>query len=316
MTQSCLNGDAPDVSFVLPVYNKAEALPCFFASLMAQQGDFSREVIFVDDASTDESRAVIEKLASVHDFVRVIANDTNAGPAIRLNQGVEQACGTYLALFDCDELLAPDAISVMLGMAREHDADMVHGKGRKTDAPMTQAKADAIGVGVSVAVFDDALERILGRGMVRMTWLVERALFEKAGGCDTDVFIQDESLPLRLSLHARRVVDADMVVTVIPDAGSHLSGNKMQQHHDRFFVYAHFLAAHPELAPDKYRKVFGKCLSAARKAKRDGAPFNTLDLQCRYLAHKIRLGRSDLAELKRFEPVFQKLPGIRRPINL
>lgn len=312
MFSSRPDGAAPDVSFILPVYNKAAALPYFFASLLAQQGQFSGEVIFIDDASTDSSRSVLDGFAAKHDFVRVIANDTNAGPAIRLNQGAAQAQGKYLALFDCDELLAPDAVTVMLDLARDHDADMVHGKGRKTDVPIEQARAGMIGSNIDVKTFDDVLGRILGRGMVRMTWLVERILFEQAGGCDPDVFIQDESLPLRLSLRARRVIDADMVVTTIPDAGNHLSANKMQQHHDRFLTYANFLRAHPEIAPDKRRKIFGKCISAARKAKRYGAPFDTLDLDLRYLAHKIGLGRNDPADLSRFAFVFQNLSGIRR----
>ena len=313
MISSRPDGTVPDVSFILPVYNKATALPYFFASLLAQQGKFSREVIFIDDASTDASRSVLDSLAAKHDFVRVIANDANAGPAIRLNQGAVQAQGKYLALFDCDELLAPDAIAVMLDLAHDHDADMVHGRGRKTDTPIEQAKAGMIGNDIDVKTFDDALGRILGRGMVRMTWLVERVLFERAGGCDPDVFIQDESLPLRLSLHARRMIDAKMIVTAIPDAGSHLSANKMQQHHDRFLTYANFLRAHPEIAADKRRKIFGKCISAARKAKRDGAPFNKSDLELRYLAHKIGLGRNDSADLSRFASVFQNLSGIRRP---
>ena len=313
MISSRPDGMAPDVSFILPVYNKATALPYFFASLLAQQGKFSCEVIFIDDASTDASRSVLDGFATKYDFVRVIANDANVGPAIRLNQGAAQARGRYLALFDCDELLAPDAIAVMLGLLRDHDADMVHGKGRKTDTPIKQAKADAIGNNIDLKIFDDALGRILGRGMVRMTWLVERILFEQAGGCDPEVFIQDESLPLRLSFHARRLIDADMIVTAIPDAGSHLSANKIQQHHDRFFTYANFLREHPEIAPDKRRKIFGKCISAARKANRDGAPFNILDLELRYLAHKIGLGRNDLTDLSCFAVVFQNLSGIRRP---
>lgn len=315
MISSPCDGVMPDVSFVLPVFNKENALPHFFETLLAQQGGFSCEVIFVDDASTDGSRAVLEGFAKQYDFVCVIANDDNAGPAIRLNQGAERARGKYLALFDCDELLAPDAVSCMLRLAEEYNADMVHGRGRKTDAIIARANIDMIGNNIDAKIFDDALERILGRGMVRMTWLVERKLFEKSGGCDPNIFIQDESLPLRLSYHGRRVVDADMVVTLVPDAGGHLSANKMQQHHDRFFAYANFLRAHPELGLAKRRKVFGKCISAARKAKRDGAPFNWLDLQLQYLANKLSIGPADSTSLNRFVPVFEQISGIRRPIK-
>ena len=95
----------PEVSFVLPVYNKGNALPYFFASLLAQTGDIPFEVVFVDDVSTDNSLEILDELSAKHDFVRVISNTVNAGPSIRLNQGAEAATGKYLALFDCDEIL-------------------------------------------------------------------------------------------------------------------------------------------------------------------------------------------------------------------
>ena len=44
------------VSFVVPVYNKARVLPPVLDAMAAQQGDFPREFIFVDDGSTDDSR--------------------------------------------------------------------------------------------------------------------------------------------------------------------------------------------------------------------------------------------------------------------
>ena len=53
--------DKPDdgamngVSYIVTVYNKASFLPATIAALAAQQGDFEREFIFVDDGSTDGS---------------------------------------------------------------------------------------------------------------------------------------------------------------------------------------------------------------------------------------------------------------------
>ena len=114
----------PHVSFVLPVYNKASVLPYFFESLLAQTGDVSFEVIFIDDVSTDNSLEILNEYAGSHDFVRVINNEVNAGPSIRLNQGAAEAKGKYLALFDCDEILAPDALKTMLSLAKQQGAVM------------------------------------------------------------------------------------------------------------------------------------------------------------------------------------------------
>lgn len=302
----------PDVSFVLPVYNKAAALPFFFASLVAQTGGISFEVVFVDDASSDNSLEILDDFAARHDFVRVIRNDVNAGPSIRLNQGAAAAKGKYLALFDCDEILAPDAVATLLALALEHDADMVHGRGRKTTDPIESVKAAPIGGDFSVTVHDDPLARVLGRGMVRMTWLVARDLFIKAGGCDEAVFIQDESLPLRLAAHARRIVDADMIVTMIPDMGSHLSANKLQQNHDRFLVYLNFLQAYPHLSRDVRMKLYRKSVSAVKKARRDGASIPAVPVLARYIMGKLGLIDPDPASLVPYRDMLLRLPNIRR----
>lgn len=302
----------PDVSFVLPVYNKAAALPYFFASLLAQTGEMSFEVVFVDDVSTDNSLDILDELAARHDFVRVISNKVNVGPSVRLNQGVQSAQGVYLALFDCDEILAPDAIETMLSLAKQHGADMVHGRGRKTDAPIRDVRAKPIGKNFSITVHDDPLARILGRGMVRMTWLVTRDLFRMANGCDEAVFVQDESLALRLASRAQRLVESDMVVTMAPDMGSHISQNTLQLNHDRFLVYLNFLRAHPELPRDVRVKLYRKCISAIKKARRDGAPFAAVPVLMRYMMGKLGLVDPDPDSLMPYRQIFRHMPNIRR----
>ncbi|RCK35482.1 glycosyl transferase family 2 [Thalassospira xiamenensis] len=302
----------PDVSFVLPVYNKASALPYFFASLLAQTGDVSFEVVFVDDVSTDNSLEILNEYATSHDFVRVIDNEVNAGPSIRLNQGVQEAKGKYLALFDCDEILAPDAIETMLSLAKKHQADMVHGRGRKTATPIEKIEAESIGDNFNITIHDDPLARILGRGMVRMTWLVTRELFHKAGGCDEAVFVQDESLALRLAFKAQCIVDADIVVTMVPDMGSHISHNTLQLNHDRFLVYLNFLQAHPELPSGVRLKLYQKCISAIKKARRDGAPLALVPILTRYIMGKLELVDPVPESLMSYRNIFGQLPNVRR----
>lgn len=303
----------PDISYVLPVFNKAAALPFFIRSLRAQTGEFSAEYIFVDDLSSDASLAVLRAETADMANVQIIENTRNAGPAIRLNQGAALAGGRYLALFDCDEVLAPNAIATLLGLATRHDADMVHGKWHKTADPIDQIQATAIAPDVACKVFQSPLERVLGRGIVRMTWLVERALFLQAGGCDEAVFVQDESLPLRLSAHARCLVDSAAIVTWVPDAGSHLSDNKIQQHHDRFMTFYHFLRQHPDLPVKNRTRLAVKCVSAARKALRDGCALPGLKVQFAYFAGKAGLLSPDSSLLDTFHDVFAHLPAIRRP---
>src|SRR3546814_981543 len=110
---------APDISFVITLYNKADVLPAVVRALAAQQPMPQAEYIFVDDASTDGSVALLQGLAAQLPGMTVMTNDRHAGPAIRLNQGAAAACGRYLCLVDADELIAPDAVAVMRTLRSE-----------------------------------------------------------------------------------------------------------------------------------------------------------------------------------------------------
>ena len=68
------------VSFVLTVYNKRRYLADVLASVAAQDGGFEREVIIVDDGSTDGSREVLESLGPQLPGFRLIAQ-SNQGPS-------------------------------------------------------------------------------------------------------------------------------------------------------------------------------------------------------------------------------------------
>lgn len=305
---------APDISFAIPVYNKADVLPAVVRALAAQQSVPQAEYIFVDDASTDSSVTVLQELAAHLPGMTVITNDRNAGPSTRLNQGAAAAAGRHLCLIDADELIAPDAVAVMLKLLRETGAQMVHGKICATDRAAADLVPPSVGSTPEFAVLDDPLAGILaGRGFVRMSWLVETALFQAAGGCDPRIFIQDESLPLRLAAAARRMVDLRAATGYAPAAASRLSANKTQQHHDRFFAAYNLLRDRPDLSPDIRTALRQRCLSAAWKASRVGlldAAYLTILLG--YVGAKTGMSASTDATLARIATAFAALDGVRR----
>ena len=304
-------------SFVFPVYNKAAALPALCRSLRAQQQAGTCEFIFVDDASSDDSCAVIHEQAQALDNVQLIENADNAGPSVRINQGAAAARGEFLLLFDSDEVLAPDATAVMAALARQHDADMVHGRWRHTDQPPDAIKAAAIGAGAPHQVHAVPLDRVLAGGLVRMTWLVRRGLFERAGGCDEGVFIQDEALPLRLALAARRLVELTAPVTWVPAGGTHLSDNLPQQHHDRFLAYHRFATAHgAALTAGQRRAIALQLNSSYWKSWRDApAAAGRGRAFWRYLVGKLVGGRLGRRRIDDYAAYFRALPGVRRGVS-
>lgn len=305
---------SPEISFVIPVYNKADVLPHVIRALSRQQPMPDAEYIFVDDASTDGSVAVLERESVALPTVTILRNTGNAGPSLRLNQGAAQARGRLLCLIDADELIAPDALALMQRVMQQQDADMVHGKVIHSDQPAGSLQPAPLAALPDCRSSDQPLLTVLeGRGFVRMAWLLETALFRTAGGCDERLFIQDESLPLRLAAKARRLIDFRGGMSYAPRTDTHLSADKRQQHHDRFFAYYHLLVDQPSLPLRERRLVAATCASIAWKAvRRSGLPLAQASTLGAYLLGKIGFAVPS-AFLQQAATAFRALPGIRRP---
>jgi len=95
------------VSVVLPVFNKAPWLRACIDSVLRQSFlDF--ELIAVDDASTDDSLAILRSYSDPR--IRIIALDRNLGPAGAAQRGHDAATGEYIARADADDVLHPDRL--------------------------------------------------------------------------------------------------------------------------------------------------------------------------------------------------------------
>src|SRR5262245_13739809 len=104
---------APVLSVVLPNYNHGHLLPRAVAALLHQETP-PDEIIIVDDGSTDNSRAVIERLATDHPTVRPHFNDRNQGAISALNRGLGVAKGRYVYLAAADDWALPGFFKLAL----------------------------------------------------------------------------------------------------------------------------------------------------------------------------------------------------------
>jgi glycosyltransferase involved in cell wall biosynthesis len=102
----------PAVSVVMPVYNGARTLRHSVDSVLAQTfGDL--ELIICNDASTDETRKILE---SIHDVrVRVVHNASNVGEGPTRDRAIESARGMILAVIDADDTWMPERLETLLG---------------------------------------------------------------------------------------------------------------------------------------------------------------------------------------------------------
>ncbi len=106
-----------DISIIIVNWNAAAYLPAALDSLFAAQGDLRLEVLLVDNASSDESLAIVR---SRYPQVTIIANDVNRGFAAGNNQGIQRARGRYILLLNPDTELPPHALVDMLTFLEAH----------------------------------------------------------------------------------------------------------------------------------------------------------------------------------------------------
>ncbi|MBL0318752.1 MAG: glycosyltransferase family 2 protein [Alphaproteobacteria bacterium] len=257
-----------DVSHIVSVYTKRDYLPDTIASLIHQDTQLSREFIFVDDCSKDDSVEVIRQLTQGMPNVTIVTNSDNKGPSVRLNQGAKLANGAYLHFLDHDDVVPQNAIQVMHDMLSKYHGDFIYGTWKKTGKPGKELLSWRIDDPDVCFTHKDPLHSILTGRYKRMCTLVERNLFIKAGGFDERIFIQDESLPVRLAIKAARFISTPAIVNLVPIEIGNLSQNKSQLNHDRFLAYYYALADNPDCAESYRRLMYRRAISAGWKQTR------------------------------------------------
>jgi glycosyltransferase involved in cell wall biosynthesis len=112
----------PQVSVVMPVFNRQQYVGAAIESILAQTiTDF--ELIIVDDGSTDQSMAVIQGYRDPR--IRLIHFSQNKGVSAARNIGNEVARGTYIAVMDSDDIALPRRLEKQLAFMRTHpDVDI------------------------------------------------------------------------------------------------------------------------------------------------------------------------------------------------
>jgi len=132
----------PKVSVLIPMYNSRAFLAEAYESVLAQTfADF--EIVILDDASTDDSIAIIE--AYVHPRTRIIKLP-KAGYVPNLNIGLDLCDSEYVARFDSDDAMTPDRLALQVKYLDEHTA--VVACGCQAD------RIDAAGATVGKLVYD------------------------------------------------------------------------------------------------------------------------------------------------------------------
>src|SRR5262245_56043964 len=120
----------PLVSIVVCTHNRADNLRAAVASLydLATRGRFDYEIVVVDNASTDDTPAVVAEAdcLSPHRVRYVFEGRKGISPA--RNRGVREAAGSWIAFFDDDQLAEPQWLAELWDLAEAKQVDGVGGR--------------------------------------------------------------------------------------------------------------------------------------------------------------------------------------------
>lgn len=121
------------ISVVIPLLNEADSLPELHAWIVSvmEQNQYSYEVVFVDDGSTDNSWQIIENLQQQNPCVKGIKFLKNFGKAQGLNAGFKKAQGDVVITMDADLQDSPEEIPELYSMIVEQNFHLVSGWKKK-----------------------------------------------------------------------------------------------------------------------------------------------------------------------------------------
>jgi dolichol-phosphate mannosyltransferase len=123
-TQSSAKRAPLDISVVVPVHNESGAVALLVSEIATALDGFAYEMIFVDDASKDDTHARLLALKDEYPALRVLANRKNAGQSRAIINGVLAARGPVIGTLDGDGQNDPADLPAMLTRLNRPDAPL------------------------------------------------------------------------------------------------------------------------------------------------------------------------------------------------
>uniref|UniRef100_A0A7C4RIG1 Glycosyltransferase n=1 Tax=Desulfatirhabdium butyrativorans TaxID=340467 RepID=A0A7C4RIG1_9BACT len=111
-----------DVSVIIPTFNRSKWVSEAVDSVLHQTLK-PREIIVVDDGSTDDTADVLDGYG---DAIRVLRLKENRGVSAARNRGIEAACCRYVAFLDSDDLWLPRKLEDQINHVRKHPEIRIH----------------------------------------------------------------------------------------------------------------------------------------------------------------------------------------------
>lgn len=205
-----------DVSVIMPVYNGAKTIQRALDSVFAQSV-IPREVIAIDDASTDETRAILETYKS-RGLITITA-DHNRGAGAARNRGVAAARSGYLAFIDADDEWHSHKLERQFATLNAEPAIQASCSGYQLVAPNRSDTVSYHEMPLEIGVDEFAGGCSVSPGS---TLIVSRACFDAVGPFDPTLRrYEDWDWLLRYAAKHRLRLEREILATIYDDRAGH-----------------------------------------------------------------------------------------------
>lgn len=171
------------VSFIIPAYNVEKYIKECIDGVLAQK--IEKEIIIVNDGSTDKTLEVVQKYADSNSCIRII-NKSNKGLSCARNDGASKACGEFLCFLDGDDYYLCDFASRFYELCQRYRLDIIRGwYGRVYDNGRYEKVVHSVSfinkpmssyAYLAASVYQHAMEVVVVTGFIRRDYYMKHGL--------------------------------------------------------------------------------------------------------------------------------------------
>lgn len=197
-------GLSPDVSVIIPTYNRISMLEEALASIVSQKFNGIIEIIIIDDNSQDKTSEIISEK---YPFIKLISLRENKGAYVARNQGILRARGKYIAFLDSDDLWKSNYLETQISAIKDKEKTFA-----VSDVIIWETNRNFLYVKLqrpSLDKFTSAIHQLLVSTFIATpsSVLVHRDIFDKIGlfdedlrvGGDTDFYLRCLALGYKIT---------------------------------------------------------------------------------------------------------------------
>lgn len=275
---------AKHISAIVPIYNVEAYLGECLRTLFGQSIASDIEYIFIDDAGTDGSMAILRNEIAKHPQldITVLTHDVNKGLAAARVTGITHAKGEYIMCIDSDDFMHPQMAEILLSEALLRDADIVmsphimHYPDHEKAVCFRSSNFDLNKIPISVLHFS------LWGKIIRRSLFNRYSLFPVAGrNCWEDLATTARAMAV-----TNRIGIVDMPLYYYRQNPSSLSHTNHKRRLDDHLFYADFLTKWFESQGDDF---YNKHLTLIERIK---------------FCAKIKMLRGDVIEITRWKTTY------------